>query len=412
MKILDTFPHVKEARHGICNVDVCLKGTREGVLDIIKCWAMDFNQPSIYWLNGIAGTGKSTIARTIAESMHEAGNLGASFFCSRDPENKDLSNPKMILPTLAVQLAEKYPSFRSNLIQAIKQDQNIAHKPLDSQMNKLIVTPLQHTGVPNTVIVIDALDQFEGINGSISEILSVLGEFTSKIPNIKFLITSRPEQQIHQEFLHMAKLGCTMMFALHEVESSQVNNDIRKFFMDKLLELESFWWLDEEPSKDLEGWPTEEQLDKLCEHAAGWFFYAAAMVKFIGCGHQMPSKKLDLILQSPESSILKQTTLHSFYVSILQEAFCGPKPEEHYQVTRSVLGAVVHAPTPLSPSGIAMDLGLDVEHVHPCLESVQSVLILQGGDDGLIKPFHKSFVTFLTNSNLYTDKRFCVPPPT
>ena len=77
----------------------------------IEQWAGDSGKLPVYWLNGLAGTGKSTIAQTIAERLFADGQLGASFFCSRDFE--DRSNLKLIFPTLAVQLARKYPKFRS-----------------------------------------------------------------------------------------------------------------------------------------------------------------------------------------------------------------------------------------------------------------------------------------------------------
>ena len=77
------------------------------MLDEIELWISDPNKPSVYWLNGLAGTGKTTIAQTIAERVFAGGQLGASFFCSRDFE--DRSNLQYIFPTLAVQLARKYP---------------------------------------------------------------------------------------------------------------------------------------------------------------------------------------------------------------------------------------------------------------------------------------------------------------
>jgi hypothetical protein len=81
----------------------CLKGTRNTVLNEIESWAKDFNKSPVFWLNGLAGTGKSTIAQTIAERIFAEGHLGASFFCSRDFE--DRSNLHFIFPTLAFQLA-------------------------------------------------------------------------------------------------------------------------------------------------------------------------------------------------------------------------------------------------------------------------------------------------------------------
>ena len=84
-------------RHG--NRNGCLKGTRESVLNEIEDWIEDFERSPIFWLNGLAGTGKSTIAQTVAEMSFADGHLGASFFCSRDVE--DRSNLQLVFPTLA-----------------------------------------------------------------------------------------------------------------------------------------------------------------------------------------------------------------------------------------------------------------------------------------------------------------------
>ena len=67
---------------------------------------MDDNADSpVFWLNGLAGTGKSTIAQTIAERAFAEGRLGASFFCSGAVE--DRSDLQLIFPTLAFQLAQQ-----------------------------------------------------------------------------------------------------------------------------------------------------------------------------------------------------------------------------------------------------------------------------------------------------------------
>ena len=94
-------------------------------------------------MNGLAGTGKSTIAKTIAERLFADGQLGASFFCSRDFE--DRRNLQMIFPTLAVQLARKYIGFRSILVSLIQSDPDIAYESLYDQMKKLIVEPLNES---------------------------------------------------------------------------------------------------------------------------------------------------------------------------------------------------------------------------------------------------------------------------
>ena len=54
-------------QHGDCQG--CLKGTRESVLNEIEHWTEDFGKSPIFWLNGLAGTGKSSIAQTVSENV-------------------------------------------------------------------------------------------------------------------------------------------------------------------------------------------------------------------------------------------------------------------------------------------------------------------------------------------------------
>ncbi|KAF9644971.1 hypothetical protein BDM02DRAFT_3076022, partial [Thelephora ganbajun] len=170
----------------------CLKGTRIAVLDQIELWTRDANKPPVYWLNGLAGTGKSTIAQTIAERIFADGQLGASFFCSRDFE--DRRNLHFIFPTLAVQLARKYTEFRAIFVLLVQTDPAIVYESLYNQMKKLIAEPLEESGI-STVIVIDALDECKDVEPA-SAILSVLGQFVSEIHKVKFFLTGRPEPRI------------------------------------------------------------------------------------------------------------------------------------------------------------------------------------------------------------------------
>ena len=151
----------------------------------IEPWARDFNEPPIYWLNGLAGTGKSTIAQTIAERLFADGRLGASFFCSRNFE--DRSNLKSIFPTLVIQLARRHTDFRSIFVPLVQSDPGIFNESLYNQMDKLIVWLLRKSTI-STVIMIDALDECKDEEPA-STILSVLGQFVSEIPRIMFFLT-------------------------------------------------------------------------------------------------------------------------------------------------------------------------------------------------------------------------------
>ena len=384
----------------------CIKGTRRAILNEIEAWMGDFGKPPVYWLNGLAGTGKSTIAQTIAERAFADGRLGASFFCSRDfSDRRDLH---LILPTLAVQLARKYTKFRSIFIPLVRSDPGIAYESLYNQMKKLIVTPLNESAV-STVIVVDALDECEEEEPA-SVILSVLGQFVSRIPKAKFLITGRPEPRIREGFRLPLLAQATDVFVLHSVERSLINNDIRLFLKQSFLELAR-------RRRGLDDWPTAEQLELLCERAAGLFVYAVATVKFVDHRNKNPKKQLDRLVQSPESSAHEGkaefkagATLDSLYASILHDAFSHDDPEDDHKV-RSVLGAVVLAANPLSPSTIATLLGFDVEDVSPILSSVHSFLILQEDVGHPVRPFHKSVPDFIVDPTRCTSPRFHISSP-
>ncbi|KAF9645858.1 hypothetical protein BDM02DRAFT_3064500, partial [Thelephora ganbajun] len=383
----------------------CLKGTRTAVLDEIELWTRDFNKPPVYWLNGLAGTGKSTIAQTIAERIFADGQLGASFFCSRDFE--DRRSLHFVFPTLAVQLARKYTEFRSIFVPLVQSDPAIAYESLYNQMKKLIVEPLEESAI-STVIVIDALDECKDVEPA-SAILSVLGQFVSEIPKVKFFLTGRPEPRIREGFRIPLLVEATDVFVLHEVESSRVDGDIRLFFR------HSFSGVTDRRG-GLDDWPTEEQLDLLCERAAGLFVYAVATVKLIDHRNKNPKKQLDRLLQLPKSTVYEgkaefkeNTTLDSLYASILQEAF-GNNDLEDDPMVRSVLGAVILAANPLSPSAIGALLGCDAEDVFPLLSSVHSLLILQGDINQPVRPFHKSFPDFIVDPTRCIDQRFRVSP--
>ena len=360
--------------------------------------------PSVYWLSGLAGTGKTTIAQTVAERTFAEGRLGASFFCSRNFE--DRSNLKLIFPTLAVQLARNYPGFRSLFVPMVQANPELVHESLYNQMGELIVRPLVKSAI-STVIVIDALDECTDEEPA-SAILSVLGRFVGQIPSVKFFVTGRPESHIREGFRLPPLAEVTDVFVLHQVEPSRADGDVRLFFRHKFSQLKNH-------RSGLDDWPTKEQLDLLCERTGGLFVHAVATVRFFDQGSANPKRQLDLLLGLPDTRLEGKTkigvniTLDSLYMAILCEAFCGDDPENDPRV-RSVLGAVILAASPLSPTAIATLLGLDTEDVFSLLSSLHSVLFLQEGVDFPVRPFHKSFSDFILDPARCISSRFFVDP--
>ena len=391
-----------EYRHG--NRRGCLKGTRETVLNEVELWAKDFDKSPVFWLNGLAGTGKSTIAQTVAERLFAEESLGASFFCSRDFE--DRSNLNFIFPTLAFQLAHRYPNFRSRFVSILRSNPDVAHESLYSQIQKLIVQPLQSTGA-SAVIVIDALDECKDDEPT-STILSVLGRFVNQIPRVKFFITGRPEPRIKTGFRLPLLVDSTDVFVLHDVHPSLISNDIHLFLKHELSELA---W-----RRQLGGWPGEENIDLLCHRAAGLFVYAVATVKFLDSNAHLPEHRLRAILQLPDSTAPEgrtrfnhKTTLDSLYTSILQSAFSEEDPDSDSRV-RTTIGTITLVVNSLPPSAIAELVGLDPKEVVLFITLIQSLLAIGEDFNQPVKPFHKSFPDFVTDPSRCVNPRFHISP--
>ena len=382
----------------------CLRGTRETVLEEIESWAKNSNKPPVFWLNGLAGTGKSTVAQTTAEHIFADGQLGASFFCSRDFE--DRSNLHFIFPTLAFQMAHKYPNFRSRLVPLLQSNPDVVHESLYSQMRKLIVEPLGPVD-DTMVIVIDALDECTDDEPQ-SAILSILGRFVGEIQNVKFFITGRPEPRIKSGFRLELLQPLTDIFVLHDIEPNLIDTDIQLFLKHELSKLAH--------RHQLDGWPSDEHVSILCRRAAGLFVYAVATVKFLDTRCILPVQQLETILSFPENTshegktqFQPNKTLDSLYIWILHETFNIDNPIV-YSNFRSIVGTLILAVNPLPPSAIAELVGLETKGVMLYLASIQSLLTFDEDPNLPVCPFHKSFPDFITDPSRCLDKRLCISP--
>ena len=269
--------------------DTCLGGTRESVLNGIMQWAKDPQERHVFWLNGLAGTGKSTIAQTFSETVAKTETLAASFFCSRDYLNRrELKN---IFPTLAYQLACRYPEFRSRIVQVIKQDPSVAQNSLISQLEDLIVKPLSSTNI-SCVIVVDALDECVDDQPA-SALLSVLGRYADRLAFSRFFITGRPEPRIRAGFRLPLLQSLTQIFRLHEVKPSSVDDDILFYLQEKLTAIAK-----RRSNFDVsDSWPCNKDLMDLTKKSSGLFIFASTLARFIESQHHEPNERLRLILE-------------------------------------------------------------------------------------------------------------------
>ena len=287
-------PHAINARFD-CNdkLKPCHEGTRTDILNRVHLWvdlgdvsvnadvpgADKMQTTRVFWINGpgSAGTGKTTIAYTVAWDLDKQQKLAASFFCSRD--DADCSNPKLIVPTIAYQLGQFYPPFQQQVSAVLKADPDVAHTVLSCQVEKLLVGPLQALKgkMPFGVVIIDALDECQN-GGATTTILSSLAQHIRNLSPIKFLITSRPETHIVDDF-ELSKLDqTTQRYILHHIEPRVVEADIQLYLRSSLNMTKQIYRLDS-------SWPPVKEMDALVKLSSGLFIFAATAAKFIHDRH-------------------------------------------------------------------------------------------------------------------------------
>lgn len=96
----------------------CIADTRVDLLQHLRDWSVRHERP-IFWLSGMAGTGKSTISRTLANTLKGQQILGSNFFFSRG--SGEANSAVNFVGTIAVQLASRFPQFKQNLYKAIEE---------------------------------------------------------------------------------------------------------------------------------------------------------------------------------------------------------------------------------------------------------------------------------------------------
>ena len=198
---LNNIPYVGGA--GLDTRKFCLEGTRHEILDEITTWInnTEDNTTRILWLHGEAGTGKSSIAHTIADRFKKLGRLG-SCYCF-DHNQMAAQRDKNIFTTIARDLADRDKQMRRQLANAIHQDMSLKHTTdIQQQWKELIMKPAKtfsETMAGPVVIVIDALDG-SGMAASRQHLLRILAGkldddeslITKLPPHIRILPTSRP----------------------------------------------------------------------------------------------------------------------------------------------------------------------------------------------------------------------------
>ncbi|KAF2861156.1 WD40 repeat-like protein [Piedraia hortae CBS 480.64] len=381
---------------------ICLDGTRVDILADIMNWAKDSGDPKMIWLNGKAGTGKSTIARTVASNL-DGANVGgekcvvASFFFKRNQEN--VGNIACLVPTLAKQLAHKMPSLKISIATALRDDAELAGARMEYQFQKLLQfsfeSIMQHCPRTERVIfMIDSLDECDDVEG-IRIILPLLANLVkiSSI-NIRIMITTRPDHTTQAVIGNMDPQFCVKK-ELDDMQEGSIENDLRKFFDVKLAQIR-----DNTGGRRREElgnfWPGESNMEALVHRSKPVFIVASTICRFID--DRNPRRRLQIILDQGSQKF--SSHMEKTYLPILRYACLdthGKKDPDRVQQFSEIVKPLILLDPPLSANALAELLKCSSGEVKEVLDPLRSVLHVSAENSDPIIPYHLSFREFLVD---------------
>ncbi|KAJ5992193.1 NACHT and WD40 domain protein [Penicillium sp. IBT 35674x] len=369
--------------------DQCLPGTRTEVLSQIENWAFSPQGSCIFWLNGMAGTGKSTISRTVATFFNETNTLAASFFFKRG--ETDRGNAQKFFPTIARQLAISIPQILPSIQQAVDNKPGITTKMMRDQFYHLILQPLRSLelfGLParTVVMVVDALDECEG-DDDIRLILEFLPQLQMlRSIRVRVFLTSRPELPIRLGFSNIAADHYRDLI-LHEIPERAIEHDISLFLRQRLSAISK--------NRSLPiDWPGDTAIRSLVNMSVPLFIFAATMCRIFDDPQWDPVDSLSEILAKQNDGSHFDRT----YLPVLNRLVKGQSKNKEKQLVREIrdiLSVIVVLESPLSAISLSRLLGVTEKHIERRLSSLHSVLMVPTDFTKPVRLFHLSFRDFL-----------------
>ncbi|KAI1457972.1 hypothetical protein F4805DRAFT_152247 [Annulohypoxylon moriforme] len=390
----------------------CLRGTQRRILNDIRDWVEDPEGELIFWLRGMAGTGKTSVALTVAEALSNGepftdegrpprnAFFGASFFFQQGDTTRN--STRNLFPTIARYLAATLPDLKPYIIYSIKEHLGIESKSAQQQLDHLIIKPLLMLGkqmFPSTrlVVIIDALDECEQAD----ELLGMMATLASLSQvQLRILITSRGDDHILRSFknrlggLHRAiPLGKIKV----KLEDEEINDDITFYLTKRLAEIAKTYGV---PQNCIDA----ADIKRLSEKADGLFIYAATACRFLESPNFRNSEFrrvcLDLIFDDDmESTPLQKVDEIYMKALSLRKIADGPKKYAQKLFIRiaKVLGFITIFFVPVSVSTLTKLLGFEAEMVDDALGRLHSVVNVPQDRNSSLGLVHLSFRDFLLN---------------
>lgn len=396
----------------------CLAGTRVEILAKIHTWAADSSAKSIFWLNGMAGTGKSTISRTVAQSFSESKNLIASFFFNR--READRASLTKFFTTLAAELAIREPATAPYIKEALDIDSAITSKTAREQFEKLFYNPLAkaascRNGNP-AVVVIDALDECERDN-DIRLLVHLLSGVKDMTIPVRVFITSRPD--LYPRLAFSCISGTYQDVNLEKMTELTIERDILTFIKHELANIRNDYNKIVTKERQLaDNWPHPTDVNLLSKLAVPLFIFAFTVCRTVANFKGGPvDKQLNDFLafqaQTHGSRPHHTEQLRGTYMPVLNKLISDlPASQQKSVVQRfkDIVGPLVTLASPLPANALAQILEIDKSLVDSMLDLLHSVVIVPAETWMPVRLLHLSFRDFIVdaeacNRNFWIDEK-------
>ncbi|KAL7907086.1 hypothetical protein GGI35DRAFT_487487 [Trichoderma velutinum] len=380
----------------------CHPQTREEILKDIYDWLNDCasSQKHLYWLQGKAGTGKSTIARTIVSRMAKENRIAANFFFKRG--EGDRARLKRFFTTLTAQLVRKWPIFANAVQDVLEPDPSLSEQDPGIQFKKLIQEPMRkqrYNNFKTIIIVIDALDECD----SSEDLKTLVQQLTQPIlqnsPSaqllVKYFVTSRLDNHTRPVSNKTPEESCEKK-ELEQATSETIKRDIELYLRFQLEKIDGL--LDPLPGGDSWSNPSDaEILKKLTERACPLFEFAATACRFI-TQTTIPSGPPYLLHDLLESNI--SGDLDGVYAPILKRRFYNLRSRNLDRAKtqfQHIVGSFIILADSVTVTCLAQLLGQSERAIRDELQLFESVIVIPTEQDNQssVKLFHESFRDFL-----------------
>ncbi|KAH7098049.1 hypothetical protein BKA62DRAFT_623141 [Auriculariales sp. MPI-PUGE-AT-0066] len=384
----------------------CMDDTRVELLRDIIEWVNNPTGPCVFWLSGLAGTGKTAVTRSVADRLAQAGIIVVSFFISRHSGRRNSLYD--IVHTLAFELARVHETARAIIIKALERDARLHQLNIDEQVNRLLFEPLCAIFAASRsgpiVLVLDALDECNDPaalvgDGCLAKLIPALcGQ--SGTGKVKLFLTSRPLATIREELGPFNnRLGREVR--LHEIPTT---NDICTYLDRSLRDIRQLRQLPPD-------WPSATDLDSLVHRAGSLFIYATTVIRHIREDEYAPHERLAEVLSIQATSSedgLPYEEVDKLYLEVLSLSVGPKQPKSLTGRVRHIIAVVVLARAPMSTRMISELLDIDHGTVRRLVSGLSAIWVTPSSDSEPIVLYHKSFPDFILDISRCADLRFVV----